>query len=197
MLNETGPDAAAASRTVLMVVFATILIDFIGFSVLIPVLPLFAERLGASPFQVGLILTVYALAQLLFLPAWGWVSDRIGRRPVILVSLFGTVCSFVLLAFADSIGVIYAARALAGFFAASIGTAQAVTLPMIVNGSSNRFRAIWHTTEASSCLATFTGWTRSTKVTRVVSAGLRFWIPSRPVWTDDKGSRMPTRCPGA
>ena len=140
MLNETGPDAAAASRTVLMVVFATILIDFIGFSVLIPVLPLFAERLGASPFQVALILTVYALAQLLFLPAWGWVSDRVGRRPVILISLFGTVCSFVLLAFADSIGMIYAARVLAGFFAASIGTAQAVVTD--VTSPSERARGM-------------------------------------------------------
>ncbi|MDJ0850173.1 MAG: MFS transporter [Myxococcota bacterium] len=114
------------SRTVLLVVFTTILIDFVGFTVLIPVLPLFAERLGASKFEIGLILTVYALAQLLFLPVWGWVSDRIGRRPVILVSLFGTVCSFVALAFADTIGMVYFARALAGFFAASIGTAQAV-----------------------------------------------------------------------
>jgi DHA1 family tetracycline resistance protein-like MFS transporter len=118
--------AAAHSRTVLLIVFATILIDFIGFTVLIPVLPLFAERLGASGFEVALILTVYALAQLLFLPLWGWVSDRIGRRPVILVSLFGTVCSFVALAFADSINMIYLARAFSGFFAASIGTAQAV-----------------------------------------------------------------------
>ena len=140
VLNETGSDATVASRTVLLVVFATILIDFIGFSVLIPVLPLFAERLGASPFQVALILTVYALAQLLFLPAWGWVSDRVGRRPVILISLFGTVCSFVLLAFADSIGMIYAARVLAGFFAASIGTAQAVVTD--VTSPSERARGM-------------------------------------------------------
>jgi len=124
--SATPGTPAARSRTVLVIVFATILIDFIGFTVLIPVLPLFAERLGASGFEVALILTVYALAQLLFLPAWGWVSDRIGRRPVILVSLFGTVCSFVALAFADSIAMIYLARAFSGFFAASIGTAQAV-----------------------------------------------------------------------
>jgi MFS family permease len=116
----------ASSRAVLLVVFTTILIDFVGYTVLIPVLPLYAERLGASDLQVALILAVYALAQLLFLPAWGWVSDRIGRRPVILVSLFGTVCSFVVLAFAESIAMIYVARVLAGFFAASIGAAQAV-----------------------------------------------------------------------
>lgn len=123
---EPATQPAARSRAVLLIVFVTILIDFIGFTVLIPVLPLYAERLGASNFQVGMILAVYAIAQLLFLPVWGWVSDRIGRRPVILVSLFGTVGSFLVLSFADTLGVIYLSRALAGFFAASIGTAQAV-----------------------------------------------------------------------
>lgn len=127
---DAGTSAArgpvSSSRAVLLVVFTTILIDFVGFTVLIPVLPLYAERLGASDLQVALILAVYALAQLLFLPAWGWVSDRVGRRPVILLSLFGTVCSFVVLAFAETIAMIYVARVLAGFFAASIGAAQAV-----------------------------------------------------------------------
>jgi DHA1 family tetracycline resistance protein-like MFS transporter len=119
-------EAAATGRSVLVVVFATILIDFIGFSVLIPILPLFAERLGATPLQIALLLSIYALAQLLFSPLWGWVSDRIGRRPVLLVSLFGTVCSFAVLALADSIGALYVARVLSGFFAGTIGTAQAV-----------------------------------------------------------------------
>jgi MFS family permease len=129
-MADTDPsgrrEATPLGRTTLGVVFATILIDFIGFSVLFPVLPLFAERLGATPFQVGLIVTLYALAQLVFLPVWGWISDRVGRRPVLLISLLGTTGSFLLLAAADSIGGIYLARALAGFFAASIGTAQAV-----------------------------------------------------------------------
>jgi len=115
-----------SARSVLLVVFTTILIDWVGFSVLIPVLPLYAEKLGAGPVQIGLLLTVYAFAQLLFLPAWGWVSDRIGRRPVILFSLLGTSLSFALLSQAESVEVIFAARGLAGFFAASIGTAQAV-----------------------------------------------------------------------
>jgi multidrug resistance protein len=119
-------EAAAVSRSVLVVVFTTILIDFIGFSVLIPILPLYAERLGASPVEVALLLTIYALAQLLSSPLWGWVSDRIGRRPVLLVSLLGTVCSFAVLIHADTIGALYVARALAGFFAGTIGTAQAV-----------------------------------------------------------------------
>jgi multidrug resistance protein len=134
---DPGPGPSRSPRTVLAIVFGTILIDFVGFSVLVPVLPLYAERLGAAPHQVGLILTVYALAQLLFLPAWGWVSDRIGRRPVLLVSLFGTAVSFALLARAETIPMIYAARALGGFFAASIGTAQAV----VTDVTSSRERA--------------------------------------------------------
>jgi len=113
-------------RRTLALVFATILIDFVGFSVLIPVLPLFGTRLGATPVQVSLFLSLYALAQLLFLPVWGWISDRTGRRPVILVSLFGTAGAFVLLALARDIPTIYLSRILSGFFAASIGTAQAV-----------------------------------------------------------------------
>lgn len=117
---------AGRQRAILLVVFATILIDFVGFSVLIPVLPLYADRLGATPFQVGLILACYAFAQLLFLPVWGWISDRIGRRPVLLVSLLGTAGSFLLLALAERVETIYLARSLAGFFAASVGTAQAV-----------------------------------------------------------------------
>jgi DHA1 family tetracycline resistance protein-like MFS transporter len=128
--SAAGSEAVRASgrsaHAVLLIVFVTILIDFVGFSVLIPVLPLYAERLGASPHQIGFILTIYALVQLLFLPTWGWVSDRVGRRPVILVSLLGTAVSFLVLAAADDLPTVYLARALAGFFAASIGTAQAV-----------------------------------------------------------------------
>jgi multidrug resistance protein len=120
------PPSERRRRLTFVVVFATILIDFVGFSVLIPVLPLFADRLGASALQVGWIVSLYGLAQLLFLPVWGWISDRVGRRPVILISLLGTAVSFAVLAAAETIAVVYAARALAGLFAASIGTAQAV-----------------------------------------------------------------------
>ncbi len=124
--NDDARPAGGASRGPLRVVFSTILIDFAGFSVLLPVLPLLADRMGASATQIGLMTSLYALAQLLFLPAWGWVSDRVGRRPVLLVSLLGSAASFLLLAYADSILSFYLARVLAGFFAASIGTAQAV-----------------------------------------------------------------------
>jgi MFS family permease len=122
----SGQASERRRRLTLSVVFATILIDFVGFSVLIPVLPLFADRLGASSLQVGWIVALYGLAQLLFLPVWGWVSDRVGRRPVILISLLGTAVSFAVLATAQSIPLVYMARALTGLFAGSIGAAQAV-----------------------------------------------------------------------
>jgi MFS family permease len=112
-------------RLISAIIFATILIDFAGFSILIPVLPLFAQELGASETEVGLLLALYSLGLVLFLPVWGWISDRIGRRPVLIICLFGTACSFAYLALAHSLPHLYAARALGGFFGASIGTAQA------------------------------------------------------------------------
>ena len=132
-----GP-GASSNRSTLGIVFTTILLDFIGFSVLIPVLPIYATRLGATSFEVGLILSLYAAAQLVFLPVWGWLSDRVGRRPVILISLLGTVASFLLLALGDSLATIYVARILAGFFAASIGTAQAVVTDVTPDSRSAR-----------------------------------------------------------
>jgi len=125
--GSPSPDPRSRrERWALPIVFVTILIDFAGFSVLIPVLPLFADRLGASPFDVGLIVTTYALTQLMFLPVWGWASDRLGRRPVILGSLFGTTIAYGILIVADTMALVYLSRFLAGFFAASLGTAQAV-----------------------------------------------------------------------
>jgi MFS family permease len=112
-------------RLAIGVIFTTILIDFVGFSILIPVLPSFEQRLGIDAFHIGLITALYALGLVLFLPLWGWISDRVGRRPVLLVSLLGTACSFVLLAVADTLGEVLVARFMGGFFGASIGTAQA------------------------------------------------------------------------
>ncbi|NNL64909.1 MAG: MFS transporter [Myxococcales bacterium] len=108
------------------ILFVTMLIDFAGYSVLVPVLPIYADKLGATPFEVGMIVTFYALTQLLFLPMWGWASDRIGRRPAILGSLAGTTLAYGILIVADSLAEVYLSRILAGFFAASLGTAQAM-----------------------------------------------------------------------
>jgi len=113
------------SRLAVGIIFTTILIDFLGYSILIPVLPHFVGQLGVDAFGIGLITALYALGLVLFLPLWGWISDRIGRRPVLLVSLLGTAGSFLMLALANSLPQVLVARFLGGFFGASIGTAQA------------------------------------------------------------------------
>jgi DHA1 family tetracycline resistance protein-like MFS transporter len=124
-MHATMSEANGRRRLAIGVIFATILIDFIGYSILIPVLPRFEKTLGASAFQIGLITSLYALGLVLFLPLWGWMSDRVGRRPVLLASLLGTAISFLWLAFADTLTGVLLARFVGGFFGASIGTAQA------------------------------------------------------------------------
>lgn len=124
-MQPTMSEAKGHRRLAVGIIFTTILIDFVGFSILIPVLPGFVERLGIDAFHIGLITALYALGLVLFLPLWGWISDRVGRRPVLLVSLLGTVFSFVMLAIAETLPTVLIARFLGGFFGASIGTAQA------------------------------------------------------------------------
>ncbi|MFQ5513320.1 MAG: MFS transporter [Myxococcota bacterium] len=107
------------------ILFATILIDFVGFSILLPVLPTYLQRQGYSGGEVGLILALYVIGLVIFLPFWGWISDRVGRRPVILLCLLGTSASFAGLVVAASLAAFCVARLLGGFFGASVGTAQA------------------------------------------------------------------------
>ncbi len=127
--EPAGSDAVKAahgkSRLAIGILFTTILIDFLGYSILIPVLPHFIGTLGVDAFGIGLITAFYALGLVLFLPLWGWVSDRLGRRPVLLVSLLGTAVSFLFLALATTLTQVLIARFLGGFFGASVGTAQA------------------------------------------------------------------------
>jgi DHA1 family tetracycline resistance protein-like MFS transporter len=109
----------------LAVLFLTVFIDLMGFGIVIPLLPIYAERFQASPFAAGALIAVYSLMQLAFAPLWGVVSDRRGRRPVLLVSLVGSALSYFLLAGAWSLEVLFAARILAGMAGANIPVAQA------------------------------------------------------------------------
>lgn len=101
------------------------IVDLIGFGIVMPVLPFWATELGASPTEIGLLLTVYAAAQFACAPLWGRLSDRIGRRPVLLFTIAGTAAALLLLGLARSLPWLFAARALAGAFAANIGVASA------------------------------------------------------------------------
>ncbi|HEX8730444.1 MAG TPA: MFS transporter, partial [Ktedonobacterales bacterium] len=115
---------AQLSPTLLMAL--TVLIDFTGFGIIIPLLPFWAEHLGANPLQVGLIMTVYSAAQFVFLPVLGRLSDRWGRRPIILWSLLVEAFSLALTALAGSLTLLLIARFIGGLGAANLGSAQAV-----------------------------------------------------------------------
>ncbi len=104
----------------------TVLIDFTGFGIIIPLLPFWAQHVGANPVQIGLIITVYSLAQFLFLPVLGRLSDRFGRRPIILASLGIEALSFALTGLAGSLLFLLFARFIGGMGSANFGSAQAV-----------------------------------------------------------------------
>lgn len=113
-------------RSPLALVALAVFIDFAGFGLVIPILPFWAERLGANAFGVGLVVTVYALAQFLFTPVLGALSDRHGRRPIILVSLLIEALAFALTALTGTLPLLLIARVIGGTGASNLGSAQAV-----------------------------------------------------------------------
>lgn len=111
--------------TRLSILFLTVFIDLLGFGLVIPILPTYAVSLGASSFEVGLVMAVYALMNFIFSPFWGSLSDRVGRRPVIAGTVFITALAFLLLAHATTLWLLFAARMLAGIGSANIAASQA------------------------------------------------------------------------
>jgi DHA1 family tetracycline resistance protein-like MFS transporter len=109
----------------LLIIFLTIFVNLIGFGIIIPLLPFYAESFGASPIVIGLLFAVFSLCQLLAAPALGDLSDRYGRRPILVFSLAGTVVSFVMLALAHSIAMLFLARIVDGLSGGNISTARA------------------------------------------------------------------------
>ncbi len=105
--------------------FLIVFVDLVGFGLVIPLLPFYAVRFGASPQQVTLLLAVYSLMQLFAAPLWGRLSDRIGRRPVLMTSMAASVVAYLWLGAADALWMLFAARALAGACAGNIAAAQA------------------------------------------------------------------------
>ncbi len=113
------------SRTRLSLLFLTVLLDLVGFGIVLPLLPFYATRFGASGTQVGLLVTVYSLAQLVTAPVWGRLSDRRGRRPILLIGLAGSTVSYLVFAWADSLWVLFLSRVMAGIGGATVPVAQA------------------------------------------------------------------------
>jgi DHA1 family tetracycline resistance protein-like MFS transporter len=109
----------------LLVIFLTIFVNLVGFGIIVPLLPFYAETFGASPLVVGLLFGVFSLCQLIASPILGDLSDRYGRRPILIVSLIGTAVSFVMLALAHSITMLFIARIVDGLSGGNISTARA------------------------------------------------------------------------
>ncbi len=107
------------------VLFLIVVVDLIGFGVVIPLLPFYAEYYNASPDQVGLLMAIYSAAQFIAAPFWGRLSDRVGRKPVLMLSMAGAVGAYIWLGFAESLMSLFLARALSGFMAGNIATAFA------------------------------------------------------------------------
>ena len=123
--EDPAISSSVPSRPSLLVLFSVVVIDLIGFGVVLPILPFYADAYGASGTVLGLLFMVHAAAQFACAPLWGRLSDRIGRRPVMIATIAGTAGSLLLLGLADSLAGLFVARVLGGSFGANVSVASA------------------------------------------------------------------------
>jgi MFS transporter, DHA1 family, tetracycline resistance protein len=133
-MSNTNPPAR------LGIIFCVVLLDILSFSLLVPVLPYYALSLGATPTEVGILTGLYALCQFVGAPIMGRLSDRFGRKPMLLLDIAGSVTGFMLLGFASSLWMVFVARIIAGLVAANVPIAQAYISD--VTSSEERSKAI-------------------------------------------------------
>lgn len=107
------------TKKALPILFLVMFLVMVGFGIIIPVLPFYAEKIGASPTELGLLMAVYSLMQLIFAPMWGRISDRIGRKPVIMIGIAGLALSFFLMAISNQLWMLFAARIIGGFLSSA------------------------------------------------------------------------------
>jgi MFS family permease len=117
-----------------------VLLDLIGFGIVIPILPFLSPELGADKLDVAYIIVAYAVGAGLCAPFWGGLSDRIGRKPVIIICLAGAAISYVMLGLASALWMVYVARAFAGLMAGNVGVASAMMAD--ITGPENRARGM-------------------------------------------------------
>ncbi|MFD0824118.1 MFS transporter [Neobacillus sp. M.A.Huq-85] len=114
------------NKNALPILFFVMFLVMIGFGIIIPVLPFYAEQIGASPTELGLLMAVYSFMQLIFAPIWGRVSDRIGRKPVMMIGIAGLGISFLIQGLSTQLWMLFAARILGGMLSsANMPTAMA------------------------------------------------------------------------
>ncbi len=129
-------------RSSLVIVYLTVFLDLLGFGIILPALPFYAESFGATGVWVGALLTAYSAAQFLGAPVLGRLSDRYGRRPIILISLAGSALSMVVTGLAQGLMVLLAGRSLAGIFGGSISAAQAYIADVTAPEERTRYMGI-------------------------------------------------------
>src|SRR5689334_11256831 len=109
----------------LFIIFTTVLVDLIGFGMVIPLIGLYGRHYGASSLQLSVLGGIFSLMSFLFAPFWGSLSDQFGRRPIIIMSLLGSTASYVIFGLAPNYWWLLISRAVGGIFAANISAAQA------------------------------------------------------------------------
>ncbi len=119
------PTESTQNRASLLPIFLIVLVDVLGLTIVIPLLPLYAERFGASALVAALLVPTYAVCQLISGPFLGSLSDRVGRKPVLLVSQFGTFAGFLMIANAHALWLLFVGRVLDGLTAGNLTVAQA------------------------------------------------------------------------
>ncbi|AKT38201.1 MFS transporter [Chondromyces crocatus] len=146
MTRDPSQDRDAV-RALVAVAF-TIFLDLVGFGIILPVLPYFTEAMGASAAEVALLATTFSIAQLAFSPVLGRLSDRFGRRPVLLISIAGSVVSAALLWRADTLAMVFTSRAIAGMSKANLSTAHAYVADLVT--PENRAKIMGRLSAAAS-----------------------------------------------
>ena len=137
-----SPDPDKFLTKPIIIIFITVLIDLIGFGIVIPVLPYYVTggAFQATPFELGMIVASYSIMQFIFSPIFGSVSDKYGRRPVLFFSLLGTAAGFMIVGFATALWMVFAGRILDGITGGNISTAQAYIAD--VTSRKNRARGM-------------------------------------------------------
>jgi MFS transporter, DHA1 family, tetracycline resistance protein len=128
-----------AERRALLPIFLIVLVDILGMTIILPLLPFYAEEFGATPRQIGFLVATFAVCQLVSGPVLGQLADRFGRKPLLIISQLGTLVGFVLLGRATSLAMVFVSRAIDGATAGNLSLAQAYVSD--VTSRENRARS--------------------------------------------------------